>query len=195
MICPSYDCLAINNGKFFFLSRQLRRLRLRRRRRCTFRENLHCVKAAWILSISELYLAAVQCTHCTQEFHTLLIYVILYWDRYLKNWKHIKIKEKRVFLHQNQSEWQRMDFICLIAVLYLLFHREGGQIQSINEIPVQNYFFQMMTYLKEEKWHRFFICFMECDIFDSKWKCHTVLSSWVLSWEKSSSYHIGSSRY
>ena len=126
---------------FFFLSRQLRRLRLRRRRRCTFRENLHCVKAAWILSISELYLAAVQCTHCTQEFHTLLIYVILYWDRYLKNWKHIKIKEKRVFLHQNQSEWQRMDFICLIAVLYYLCHWEGGQIQSINEIPVQNYFF------------------------------------------------------
>ena len=67
---------------FFFLSRQLRRLRLRRRRRCTFRENLHCVKAAWILSISELYLAAVQCTHCTQEFHTLLIYVISYWDRW-----------------------------------------------------------------------------------------------------------------
>ena len=43
-----------------------------------------------------------------------------------------------------------MDFICYIAVLALL-HREGGQIESINEIPVQNYFFQMMSYLKEEK--------------------------------------------
>ena len=70
--------------------------------------------------------------------------------------KHIDIKGKKG-TSLSESEWVSTDGFHLLHCCTLLTHREGGQIQSINEIPVQNYFFQMMSYLKEEKWHLFYM--------------------------------------
>ena len=71
----------------------------------------------------------------------------------LKHALYIEIKEKKgTFL--SELEWVPTDgFYLLHCCCTLLTYKlsKGGQIQSINEIPVQIYFFQMMSYLKEEK--------------------------------------------
>jgi hypothetical protein len=64
--------------------------------------------------------------------------------------KLIEIKEKRVLLYQNQSECQLMDFICYIAVLYLLTEKVG-RFKALTKFQSKTIFFQMMSYLKEEK--------------------------------------------